>query len=56
MGAEAGVSHNNTCILGGPPHPVIMTIRDTRDYFRVLLYSYGSHDYRVGGPPNLYHS
>ena len=26
--------------LGGPPHPVIVTIRDNRDYIRVLLYSY----------------
>ena len=25
--------------LGGPPHPVIVTIRDDRDYIRVLLYS-----------------
>ena len=23
-----------------PPHPVIVTIRDSRDYIRVLLYSY----------------
>ena len=27
-------------ILGGPPHPVIVTIRDTSNYIRVLLYSY----------------
>ena len=26
--------------LGGPPHPVIVTIMDNRDYIRVLLYSY----------------
>ena len=26
--------------LGGPPNPVIVTIRDNRDYIRVLLYSY----------------
>ena len=26
-------------ILGGPPHPVIVTIRDNKDYIRVLLYS-----------------
>ena len=26
--------------LGGTPHPVIVTIRDNRDYIRVLLYSY----------------
>ena len=25
--------------LGGPPHPVIVTIRDNKDYIRVLLYS-----------------
>ena len=30
-------------MLGGPPHPVIVTIRDNRGYIRVL---------RVGGPPN----
>ena len=28
------------CSLGGPPHPVIVTIRDNRDYIRVLLSSY----------------
>ena len=37
--------------LGGPPHPVIVTIGDNRDYSRVLLYSYLFHYYRVGGPP-----
>ena len=26
--------------LGGPPHPVIVTIRGNRDYIRVLLYSH----------------
>ena len=32
--------------LGGPPHPVMVTIGDNRDHIRVLLYS----DYtRVGG-------
>ena len=25
--------------LGGPPHPVIVAIRDNKDYVRVLLYS-----------------
>ena len=25
--------------LGGPPHPAIVTVRDTKDYSRVLLYS-----------------
>ena len=25
--------------LGGPPHPVIVTIRDNKDSIRVLLYS-----------------
>ena len=25
--------------LGGPPHPVIVTIRDNGDYIRVLIYS-----------------
>ena len=36
-------SHN---MLGGPPHPVIVTLIDNEDYIRVLLYSYY---YRVGG-------
>ena len=31
-------------MLGGTPHPVIVTIEDNKDYVRVLLYSY----YRVG--------
>ena len=35
------------------PHPVIVTIRDNRDYSRVLVYSYY---YRVGGPPKVYRS
>ena len=26
--------------LGGPPHTVIVTIRDNKDYIRVLSYSY----------------
>ena len=26
--------------LGGPPHPVIVTIRDKKEYVRILLYSY----------------
>ena len=26
--------------LGGPPHHVIMTLRDNKDYIRVLVYSY----------------
>ena len=26
--------------LGGPPHLVIVTIRDNEDYIRVLLYPY----------------
>ena len=32
------------------PHPVIVTIRDNKDYIRVLsLY----HHYRAGGPPKV---
>ena len=27
-------------ILGGPPHPAIVTIRDDKDYIRVQFYSY----------------
>ena len=35
------------------PHPVILTVRDKSEYFRVLLYSsYTAH--RVGGPPRVY--
>ena len=26
--------------LGGTPHPVIVNIRDNKDYMRVLLYSF----------------
>ena len=39
--------------LGGPPHPVIVTIRDNRDYIRVLLYSYYTTITGVGGPPKI---
>ena len=28
--------------LGGPPRPVIVTIRDNKDYFKVLWFSYHS--------------
>ena len=35
------------------PHPVIVTIRDNRDYIRVLLYSYYTNITR-GRPPKLY--
>ena len=30
----------NTRYVRWTPHPVIVTIRDNRDYIRVLLYSY----------------
>ena len=33
------------------PHPGVVNIRDNKDSFRVLLYSYYAHCYRVGGPP-----
>ena len=36
--------------LGGPPHPVIVTIGDGRYYIRVLLFLL-YHYCRVGGPP-----
>ena len=39
-------------LLRRTPHPVIVTIRDKKDYIRVLLYSI-IHYYRVGGPPKL---
>ena len=32
------------------PHPVIVTIRDHRDYIRVIIFLL-YHYYRVGGPP-----
>ena len=35
--------------------PVIVTIRDNKDYMRVLLYSYYLyHYYSVAGPPKVY--
>ena len=41
---------------GGPPHPVIETIRDNRDDIRVLLYSYYTTITGWGGPPNAHMS
>ena len=42
LGAEnqGGTHYSKHDYLGGPPHPVIVTIGDSRDYIRVLLYSY----------------
>ena len=38
--------------LGGPPHPVIVTTKDTKGYIRVLLYSsYTTITGWGGGPP-----
>ena len=34
--------------LGGPPHPVIVTIGDGNNHMKDLLLC---HYYRVGGPP-----
>ena len=36
------------------PHPAIVTIRDNREYIRVLLYSYYTTTTGWGGPPNIY--
>ena len=33
---------NPICLRCPPPHPVIVTIRDSRDYFRVLVHSYST--------------
>ena len=37
-GCQGACQHEQ--ILGGPPHPVIVTIKDNRDDIRILLYSY----------------
>ena len=37
---EGRMANRPICILGGPPHPVIVTIMDNMDCIRVLLYSY----------------
>ena len=39
--------------LGGPPHPVTVSIRDKRDYIRVRLYSYDTTITGWGGPPKV---
>ena len=35
-----------SCILGGSPHPVRVTLRDSGDYARVLLYSFHTTTYQ----------
>ena len=35
------------------PHPVIVTLRDNKDYMKVLLYFLLYHYYRAGGPPKI---
>ena len=35
------------------PHPVIVTIRDNKDYIRVLLYFYYTTITGCGGPPKV---
>ena len=40
-------------VLGGPPHPVIVTIGEDRDYIRVLLCSYYTTITGWGGPPKV---
>ena len=35
-------------------HPVILTIRDSGDYIRVLLHSYSTTCYNAGGLPKVY--
>ena len=39
-------------MLGGPPHPAIVTIGDNGDHIRSLLLSYYT-TMRVEGPPRL---
>ena len=41
-------------LLRWTPHPVIVTIRDSKDYNKVLLYSYYA-TIRGGGPPKGLH-
>ena len=36
------------------PHPVIVIIRNSQDFFRVLLYSYYTSITGVGGPPKMF--
>ena len=40
-------------VIRWTPHPVIVTIRDNKDYIRVLLYSYYTLNPKpiLGGPP-----
>ena len=47
----AAVLHSRVITLvDPPPHPVIVAIRDSKDYIRVLIFLL-YHYYRVGGPP-----
>ena len=39
--------------LGGPPHPVTVTIRDSEDYVRGPIVFLLCHHYRVRGPPKI---
>ena len=45
---------SSTLYVKWTPHPVIVTIKDTKDYTRVLLCSYYTAITGWGGPPNLY--
>ena len=38
------------------PHPVIVTIRNSKDHIRVLLYSYYTTITGWGSPPKIYPS
>ena len=40
--------------LGGPPHLVIVTTGDNKDYTRVLSYSYYTHYYRGGSSYSIF--
>ena len=40
-------------LLRWTPHPVKMTIKDSKGYIRVLITFLLYHCYRVGGPPQV---
>ena len=56
MFAACFINFAGSYTLGEPPHPVIVTIRDSKDYIRVLLYCYSTTitGWGGGGPPSLY--
>ena len=54
-GLSLGTFYEDHCCkdkgLGGPPHPVVATIRDKHDHVKVLLHSYHTTTEEWGGPP-----